>query len=162
MSAETARKLESIMLAAPSVFPDVEVVTAVARREHGGYALTLTVDREGGVDTDLCERLSRFVVTRVERELPALGNYSLEVASAGLDRPLRKPADFARFIGRDVRIITRLQIANRVEFTGTIEAWDDVKLTVADRYAGRVEIPYEAVKRANLVYEARDDLKKKA
>lgn len=142
-------------------FPSIEVLKTVVRRERGAYVLAVTVDRENGVDTDLCEQLTRYIERRIDAVTPPIGSYSIEVASAGLDRPLLKPAHYLRFLGRPARIITSLRIANRVEFSGSIVAADDEKVELADRYAGRVAIPYVAIKRANLVYEPREDLKKR-
>ena len=158
---DAARRVEEIIAGIPREFVNVEVLKHAVRRERGTFVIALSLDREGGVDTGLCEHISRFIANRLDAD-PSIGNYSLEVASAGLDRPLLTPVHFGRFLGRDARIITHLRIANRVEFVGTIQAWDDVKVTVADRYAGKVDIPYAAIKRANLVYEASDDLSKKA
>ena len=141
--------------------PAIERLKAVVRRERGTYVLAATVDRERGVDTDLCEQLTRYIERRVDSLSPPIGSYTIEVSSAGLDRPLLTPAHFARFTGQPARIITHLKVANRVEFSGPIESADEAKVTLADRYAGRVEIPYEAIKRAHLVYEPAQDLKRK-
>ncbi len=155
-------RLEAILHGIAEHFKDVEVLKTGVRREGRGYALSVTVDREGGVDTALCERITRFIDQRIEAEKlgETLGAYTIEVGSAGLDRPLLAPAHYRRFIGRDARIITSLRVHNRVEFTGRIEAADEDKVTLADRYAGRVDVPYAAVKRANLVYDIADDLKR--
>ena len=158
---DAARRVEAIAASISREFAGVEVLKSAVRRERFAYAIAMSVDRDGGVDTSLCERISRFVTNRLDESSPAFGDYSLEVSSAGLDRPLLTPAHYARFLGRDARIITTLRIANRVEFSGRIEAADAVKVTIADRYAGSVEIPYGAIKRAHLVYEASVDLKKK-
>jgi ribosome maturation factor RimP len=158
----TIESLDSILHGIATEFPSIEVLKASARRERGAYALAVTVDRDGGVDTALCEQLTRYIDHRVEGLGESVGPYTIEVASAGLDRPLLTPAHFQRFIGRDARIITRLHIGNRVEFTGRIESADDTKTSIVDKYAGKVEIPYAAIKRANLIYEPADDLKKKS
>lgn len=161
MNESTAQRLEAILHGIAAEFQSIEVLKANARRERGGYSLAVMVDREGGVDTALCESLTRFIDKRVEALGPTIGPYTIEVASAGLDRPLLTPAHHRRFIGRQVRIITSLHIGNRVEFTGTIESANESTVSVADRYAGHVEIPYAAIKRANLVYEPTEDLKKR-
>ena len=155
-----AQRLESILAEIESSFPSVEVLKTGARRERGAYALNVTIDREGGVDTALCEQVTRFIDKRVERLVPPVDAYTIEVGSAGVDRPLLVPAHYIRFLGREARIITRLRIQNRVEFSGPIEAADEAKVRVADRYAGSVDIPYPAIKKANLVYRVQEDLKR--
>jgi len=153
-------RFESVLAAVRSDFPDVEVLSSGVRRERGAFALWMTIDREGGVDTVLCERISHAIDRRAEALGDSAGSYTIEVASAGVDRPLLLPAHYRRFAGREARIITRLRIANRVEFSGTIQEADEEKVRIADRYAGMVDIPYAAIKRANLVYDPASDLKR--
>lgn len=142
-------------------FRGVEVLKSVIRRERGSYVISLVVDSEGGVDTDLCEKISRYLIRRVD-ELPPPGpNYRVEVASAGLDRPLLTPAHYRRFAGRRAKVITTLRIANRTEFTGAIGQVNEEFVTIADPYAGPTPIPYAAIKRANLIYDPGEDLKRK-
>ena len=66
----------------------------------GSTAFGLTIDRPGGADLDLCERIA----ARLNATLEACGApYTLEVESAGLERPLVRPADYTRFAGRRAR-----------------------------------------------------------
>ncbi|HXM19073.1 MAG TPA: hypothetical protein VN934_09770 [Candidatus Tumulicola sp.] len=154
-------KLEALLGDFGAEFKSVEILKSTVRRERGEYVLALTIDRDGGVDTTLCEQVSRIIERRAEALGPTIGSYRIEVASAGLDRPLLTPEHFRRFAGRDARIITRLPIAKRVEFTGRIESANEVSVTIADRYAGTVEIPHAAIKKAHLVYEPAADLRRK-
>jgi ribosome maturation factor RimP len=142
-------------------FRGIEVLKAAVRKERGVHYVSLTIDREGGVDSDLCEAVSRYIERRIEELPPPAPLFQLEVASAGLDRPLLRPEHFRRFLGREINVITTLRIKNRVEFTGRIVHADDTAVTVEDRYAGATPLPYAAIKRANLVYDPREDLKKR-
>ena len=153
-------KLEALIKDFAAEFTSIEILKSNVHRERGQFVIALTIDREDGVDTTLCEQISRIIDLRAEALGAEIGAYSIEVASAGLDRPLLTPEHFRRFAGRDARIITRLPVAKRVEFTGRIESATDICVTLADRYAGIVEIPHAAIKKANLVYEPREDLKK--
>jgi ribosome maturation factor RimP len=154
-------RLDEILKSIGIEFRSIEVLRSSVRRERGAYVMAVSVDREGGVDTRLCEQITRFIAQRTDALTPPIGPYTIEVASAGLDRPLLTPEHFRRFSGRDARIITTLRIANRVEFSGPIAGADEEKVAIADRYAGTVEIPYGAIKRANLIYEPAEDLKRK-
>jgi len=159
-----AREIEAIcdrMTALPQ-FPGIEILKCAVRKEHRVHYISIVLDREGGVDSDLCEAVSRYVENRIEELSPPVGLFQLEVASAGLDRPLLRPAHFQRFRGREIIVITSLRIGNRVEFTGAILDADDTAVTIADRYAGPTPVPYAAIKRANLVYDPREDLKRKS
>jgi ribosome maturation factor RimP len=142
-------------------FRDIEVLKCSVHKEHRVYHISITIDRESGVDSNLCEAVSRYVENRIEEMPPPLPLFQLEVASAGLARPLLRPEHFMRFRGREINVITTLRIKNRVEFTGPISAADDVAVTVEDKYAGLTPLPYAAIKRANLVYDPRVDLKRK-
>ncbi len=143
-----------------SEFPRLEVLKSNVRRERGTLMLSVTVDRDGGVDTNLCEAISRYITRRADALPPPVPAYQIEVASAGLDRPLLTPQHFIRFTGRVIKVITTLRIANRTEFTGEIVWADDNVVCVADPHAGQTQIPYGAIKRANLVYEPAEDFHK--
>ena len=70
---------------------------------HSGI-VRVFIDRPEGVTLDDCERVSRQVSGLLDVEDPIPGAYTLEVSSPGLDRPLRKTADFGRFAGQRARI----------------------------------------------------------
>jgi ribosome maturation factor RimP len=142
-------------------FRDVEVLKCTAHKENRVYYVSITIDRESGVDSNLCEAVSRYVENRIEELPPPVPLFQLEVSSAGLARPLLRPEHFARFRGREINVITTLRIKNRVEFTGPISHADGTAVTVNDKYAGPTPLPYAAIKRANLVYDPREDLKRK-
>ena len=106
----------------------------------------LYIDRPGGVDLALCER--------VTGELRFLNeHYSLEVSSPGENRPLTKPEHFQRFLGRKVRVKTREAIEGQRNFKGTLAGADDDTVTVAATGGTLVRIPFERVERSNLVEE---------
>jgi ribosome maturation factor RimP len=157
------RDIEAICeqaIAAPS-FAGTEILKLAVRKEHLVFHICMTIDREGGVDANLCEAISRFIERRIEELPPPVPLFSLEVASAGVARPLLRPEHYRKFAGRTINVITTLRIKNRTEFTGSIARADENAVTVDDKYAGVTPIPYAAIKRANLVYDPREDLKRK-
>ena len=90
-----------------------------ARASGGGRHLSIFIDRPGGITVDHCAEVSR----QLERVFAVEGiDYDrLEVSSPGLDRPLRKPADFARFAGSKVDVKMRTPDASgRRRFTGLL------------------------------------------
>jgi ribosome maturation factor RimP len=107
--------------------------------------LRLYVDHPGGVDLALCE-----TVTGELRDL--LENWSLEVSSPGVDRPLTKPEHFRRFLGRRVKVQTHEAIAGQRNFTGTLADADDETVFVAAE-SGSVRIPFAGIRRSNLIAE---------
>ena len=78
---------------------DVEVVGAGRAR-----TLRLTVDRDGGIDLDTLAQANRPVLDALEAVEALSGPYTLEVSSPGLERPLRRPADFRRFVGTIISV----------------------------------------------------------
>lgn len=127
---------------------------------------------QGGITLEDCANVSREVsaILDVENAVGG-GEYVLEVSSPGLDRPLRRPQDFARFVGSRVKVMTREPLGvtasskgNR-HFEGRMQQIVDGKLildlTAAGRKQGKrqaaagaqVEVPLEAIERANLVPE---------
>ena len=78
---------------------DVEYV-----REGSEYFLRLYLDKEGGVDINDCEAISRAVDPVLDEKDPIQGSYHFEVCSAGLERALKRPADFARFMDSPVLV----------------------------------------------------------
>ena len=141
-------------------FADIEILKSTIRRERGTFYISLLIDRPSVVGTDVCEAVARYIERRVEALPPPVPLFQLEVASAGLARPLLKPAHYERYRGREVNIITNLRIRNRTEFTGTIAEVDGVAVTIDDKYAGVTPIPFPVIKRAKLVYHPEEDLKK--
>ena len=123
-----------------SGLPGVEVL---ALELSGPERFTLYVDHPQGVDHALCVR-----VTEVLRDY--LREYSVDVSSPGVERPLRKPEHFTRVVGRRVALKTREEIGGRSRFKGELVAAGErtVRIGVDD---AEMEIPYEAIVRGNLV-----------
>jgi ribosome maturation factor RimP len=103
-----------------------------------------------------CERVSQqlSVILDVEELIEGPG-YILEVSSPGLDRALKKPGDFVRFIGRLAKISTAEPIGDRKFFEGRLAGFADgkVRLELEGREARLVVVPLETIRKANLVVE---------
>ncbi|GAC1616187.1 MAG: hypothetical protein NVS4B13_10120 [Candidatus Elarobacter sp.] len=137
-------------------FRDVEIVSTSAHRHRQQSALHVTVDREGGVDVATCERIA----ARINAALDAFPDpYTLEVESAGLDRPLTKPSDYDRFTGRDVKIVTTLLIESAKTHRGKLDGVRGTNVILA-RDKGELPIPIAVIKSANLEYDVRADLQR--
>ncbi len=111
----------------------------------GGDGLRIVVDHPEGVTLELCKR-----VTDGLSDL--LTEHSLEVSSPGPERPLTRPAHFARFAGRRAKVTTTEPIDGRRNFTGIIRESDEQQFRIeCDGVVFR--IPYEDVERSHLVQE---------
>ena len=78
---------------------DVEYV-----REGADYILRVAIDKEGGVDIDDCEAISRALDPILDEHDPIPDRYQFEVCSAGLERQLKRPSDFERYLGEPVLV----------------------------------------------------------
>ena len=122
-------------LAAPAIAEqgctlwDVEYV-----KEAGTWYLRILLDKEGGVDILDCEEISRKVSDLLDEADPIDGSYTLEVGSAGAERALKRPADFARYLNSPVLVKLYRNMDGRKEFAGDLAAYDeatgDVTITV--------------------------------
>ena len=128
--------------------PDVEVLLVELVGGGRSAGLRLFIDSPEGVDHELCAR-----VTNHMRDL--LRDYTVEVSSPGPSRPLTKPHHYERFVGRRVRVRAREAIDGKSEFKGELLGADEHGVSLAGEW-GTVTIPYERIKRSNLVPEPID------
>jgi ribosome maturation factor RimP len=122
------------------VEPDVEVLLL---EPANASTMRLFIDRAGGVDLELCERVTNHL-----RDI--LLETGLEVSSPGPERPLTKPDHFRRYIGRRARVRTHSDHGGRRSFTGELVGASDDEVTVAAD-TGVVSIPYSDINRSNLL-----------
>ena len=98
---------------------DVEYV-----KEAGAWFLRVYIDKEGGVSIDDCEAVSRPLSDLLDEADPIEGSYTFEVSSAGAERPLKRPSDFARFLGSPVTVKLYKGRDGRKEFAGVLTGYD--------------------------------------
>ena len=116
--------------------------------EFAGGLLRITVDRDGGVDIEALSAASERVSRLLDEEDPIPGRYTLEMSSPGLERPLRTPAHYLRYVGTKVSVKTRPEVEGDRRIEGILEAADDEGFTVAGR-----RLAYGEVERAKTVFE---------
>jgi ribosome maturation factor RimP len=123
-------------------------------------------DPMAGVTHEDCANFSREFGTILDVEDVMPGSYTLEVSSPGLDRKLVKPADFTRFTGSRMKLMTRQPVNNNRHFEGRLESFQDGRLTLdlsvashksrkkmGDVAGQKIEIDFANVEKANLVPE---------
>ena len=147
-----------------------ELVSVFWGREQGGNVCRLTIDRlpgQGYVSHEDCVCVSREVSALLDVHDVLPGAYSLEVSSPGVDRPLKKSADFARFIGKKAKVRLRpdavqsfdLQGPQRPDsvprrnFSGTIDAVEGDRVKISVEGAGQFELVIGEIEKANAVFE---------
>ncbi len=104
---------------------DVEYV-----REAGSWYLRLYIDKAEGVNITDCEAISRKVSDLLDEADPIPASYTFEVCSAGIERPLKRPGDFEKFMGADVLLKTYSPRNGRKEFPGVLAGYEDGAVTV--------------------------------
>ena len=114
---------------------DVEYV-----REGSDYILRLYIDKEGGVDINDCEAISRAVDPILDERDPIPGSYQFEVCSAGLERALKRPGDFQQFLGSPVTVKLYRPHNGLKEIPGILRGYEDGKVTIE---AGKETITFE-------------------
>jgi ribosome maturation factor RimP len=117
---------------------------------RGNGFVRLYIDAEPGISVDDCERVSRAVSEVLDVEDPIAGEYTLEVSSPGLDRPLRTAAHFARFLGEDVFVELVHPQDGRRRFSGALRSAD--AQTIEVEVDGRRHVlPVGGIRKAHLV-----------
>ena len=114
---------------------DVEYV-----REGSERFLRLYLDKEGGVDINDCEAISRAVDPILDEKDPIQESYHFEVCSAGLERALKRPSDFERFMGSPIMVKLYRPRNGLKEIPGILRGYEDGRVTVE---AGKETITFE-------------------
>ncbi len=127
-----------------------EYVGSLFGQGETGVTLRVYIDAEGGVLVDHCAKVSEQLSALLEVEDPIASAYTLEVSSPGFDRPLFSPEDYARFVGQQVRIRTRVSVQGRRNFRGELTGADAEHAQVT-RDDERFDIPFASIERARLV-----------
>lgn len=135
---------------------DVEFVSHSVRRHGRALALQVVIDRPGGVDVALCERIAAGLNAKLEE---CEEQYTLEVESAGLNRPLTKAGDYERFSGNNAKILTTLLINGAKTHRGILRGVKGTNV-ILDTERGALPLPLATIKSANLEYDIRNDLKR--
>lgn len=120
---------------------------------RNNQTLRIFIDKEGGVMHSDCETVSHQVGALLDAEDLVADQYLLEVSSPGVDRPLYKRTDYARFAGSKVKLKTQQPINGQRNFRGRLIGieGDQIKLEIEN--SGIIEIAFEQITKANIEYE---------
>ena len=114
---------------------DVEFV-----REGSERYLRVYIDKDGGIDIEDCERIHRALDPILDEKDPIAESYHFEVCSAGLERALKRPGDFAQFMGSPVLVKLYRPHNGLKEFPGILRGYEEGRVTVE---AGKETITFE-------------------
>ena len=114
---------------------DVEFV-----REGSEQFLRLYIDKDGGIDIEDCERVHRAVDPVLDEKDPIATSYHFEVCSAGLERALKRPSDFAQFMGSPILIKLYRPKNGLKEFPAVLRGYEDGRILAE---AGKETLTFE-------------------
>ena len=114
---------------------DVEYV-----REGSERFLRVYIDKEGGVDISDCEKIHRAIDPVLDEKDPISESYHFEVCSAGLERALKRPGDFERFMGSAVLVKLYRPRNGLKELPGILRGYCDGRITLE---AGKETVEFE-------------------
>lgn len=118
---------------------------------QGRYTtLRIFIDAENGVSLEDCEKVSRQISSVMDVEDPIEGEYTLEVSSPGMDRPLYKAAHYARYVGETINLRLRVARDGRRRFKGVItKVENDMVFLNVDNQ--EIQLAVDAIDKANVV-----------
>ena len=152
MDATVARIWE---LAAPlAETQGLEIIDIELRREgsRSGRVLRLYLDKDGGPNMDDLSQVSRELSALLDVHDVVEGVYTLEVSSPGINRPLKLPEHFKRFLGKTVRVRTRELVQGRRSFLGPLLDVSADKIAV-NQDGARFEIPFAVIEKSNYEHD---------
>ena len=114
---------------------DVEYV-----REGSERFLRVFIDKDGGIDIDDCEKIHRALDPILDEKDPIAESYHFEVCSAGLERPLKRPADFEKFMNSPILVKLYRPRNGLKELPGILRGYEEGRVTLE---AGKETITFE-------------------
>ena len=148
-----ANMLELQELIAPAVIDLGYELWGVQLLSQGRHTtLRVFIDSPEGITVDDCAKVSHQVSGILDVEDPIQNQYTLEVSSPGLDRPLFTLDQFQRYIGHEVIVKLRVPFEDRRKFAGLLVAVEegDVVIRIEDE---EYLLPFETIERANIVFK---------
>ena len=130
----------------------IELVDIEYKKISKNWILRIFIDKDQGVTVNDCQKLSREIKDLIEINELIANHYILEVSSPGLDRPLKREADFLRNKGKRVRIKTYSPINNNKTNAGTVRNCSNNTLFLEDK-KNVLEISLNNIAKATLIIE---------
>ena len=129
-----------------------EVVRVLIMGGADSPVLQIMAERgaDGGMSIDDCAKVSRAVSAILDVEDPIAGAYTLEVSSAGLDRPLTRLKDFERFAGFEAKVEMEIPVEGRKRFTGRLLGVEGTEVSI-DTSEGARTLSFEGIAKAKLL-----------
>ena len=124
------------------------LIDLVVRGVHARPVLEVYIDSENGVTTDVCTAVSREIAEALKANQLVPRDYTLTVSSPGIDRPLRFPWQYAKHVGRTLRVKTR-NAEQAEEVHGVCKAADNTGVTIETKN-GPIVLAYDLITEAKV------------
>jgi len=111
---------------------NLELVDLEFVKEGANWYLRVYIDKEGGVDIDDCEGVSRALEAKLDTADPIEQAYILEVSSPGIDRPLKKEADFVKYRGEIIDIKLYKAMDGQKQYQGKLLGLENGVISIED------------------------------
>jgi ribosome maturation factor RimP len=138
----------------------LELVHAEVAGPDNKPIVRVFIDKPQGVTHDDCSEVSTHIGTILDVEDFIHASYTLEVSSPGLERGLYKRADYERFAGSNAKLNTRQPIDGQRNFRGRLLGIEGDEIVFDDRTNGRVQIPLDLIRKANLEVDVEEELRR--
>jgi ribosome maturation factor RimP len=130
----------------------LELVDVEFLKEGGQHVLRVFIDRDGGITHSHCEDMSRALDEELDKVDPIEQNYVLEVSSPGIERPLKKEADYIRFSGRAIHVRLFSPLHGQKNFAGTLHGLEGENILLETEKQEILRIPLSQVSKAHLAF----------
>ena len=157
MATAKTQLMEQIEQVAASVLSQhgAELVDATFVHEQGQWILRFFLDKPGGITLDDCAVISENLSRNLDATDIIKQSYALEVSSPGINRPLKREADYLRFIGEKVDVTLFAPLNGRRHFKGTIQSVNNGVVIVQVEPQQSFALPLVDVAKARLDPEIR-------
>ncbi|MCE5203801.1 MAG: ribosome maturation factor RimP [Coriobacteriales bacterium] len=130
----------------------LELVAVEITGQGGSRMVRVYLDQQGGIDIDTIVAANAWISDALDSCDDLAGAYTLEVSSPGIERPLRKPADYERFTGRHVALKVASPIDGRRSFSGMLAGLDGDQV-ILKTDTTRLSIPLASITKAHLKFD---------
>ena len=129
----------------------IEVVHVNVNPHNDTLHIQVFADKpEGGIGMEACAELNRRLAAKLDNEVNLGDNYTLEVSSPGLDRPLIGYRDLRRVLGREVQVFLKERINGKCELSGSLQAVREADIIVGTK-KGEIVVPMDKIEKAKQI-----------
>lgn len=131
---------------------DIELFELNIHYSSGVSQIEVIIDKtHGGISLEECSWVNQQLVNFIDRDQLVAGEYTVEVSSPGLDRPLKTVKDFNRVLGQDIRVHLKEKAANKIEHVGVLEEVLETGIKLKTK-KDVLSLPFEIIQKAVPVF----------